>query len=185
MAFNDTLFQLGMDLTRSSTAQEEDFSRAAFNTEAQDSTRSPTAEHSVNSAGTTIFIDLHGAQRLDDVKSAERATKRAVESLGLKLKSLHLDRVAGGGVSGVAVLSSGHLSLQACSRTGFAAVDARGCAGLKPSSALLALAQAFGAREAVIRRKRTVTDLTVPALRVVPEATRKAPRQKAQAKKAA
>ena len=37
MAFNDTLFQLGMDLTRSSTAQEEDHSRAAFNTEVQDS----------------------------------------------------------------------------------------------------------------------------------------------------
>ena len=184
MAFNDTLFQLGMDLTRSSTAQEEDFSRAAFKTEVEDSTSPPT-EQSVNSAGTTIFIDLHGAKRLDDVKSAERATKCAVESLGLKLKSLHLDRVAGGGVSGVAVLGSGHLSLQACSRTGFAAVDARGCAGLKPASALLALAEAFGAREAVIRRERTSSALTVPALRVVPRAPRKVQRQKAQAKKAA
>ncbi len=93
MAFNDTLFQLGMDLTRSSTAQEEDHSRAAFITEVEDSKTSPAVEQSVSSAGTTIFIDLHGAKRLDDVKSAERATKRAVESLGLKLKSLHLDRV--------------------------------------------------------------------------------------------
>ena len=133
--------------------------------------RVPVVEQSVNTAGTTIFIDLHGAKRLDDVKSAERATKRAVESLGLKLKSLHLDRVAGGGVSGVAVLGSGHLSLQACSRTGFAAVDARGCAGLKPEVALLALANAFEAREAVIRRKRTGADLAVPALRVVRQST--------------
>jgi S-adenosylmethionine decarboxylase len=123
--------------------------------------------------------------RLDDVKSAERATKRAVENLGLKLKSLHLDRVAGGGVSGVAVLSSGHLSLQACSRTGFAAVDARGCDGLTPSAALLALASAFGAREAVIQRKRTASDVAVPALRVVQPAPRKAAqRQKARAKAA-
>lgn len=185
MAFNDTLFQLGMDLTRSSTAQKEDHARAAFTPEVEDSVTSPVVERSVsNSAGTTIFIDLHGAKRLDDVKSAERATKRAVESLGLKLKSLHLDRVAGGGVSGVAVLSSGHLSLQACSRTGFAAVDARGCDGLTPSQALLALAGAFEAREAVIRRRRPISDLAVPALRVVAKAPRKAQRQKAQAKAA-
>jgi S-adenosylmethionine decarboxylase len=184
MAFNDTLFQLGMDLTRSSTAQKEDHSRAAFNAEVQDPVTSPVVEQSVNTAGTTIFIDLHGAKRLDDVKSAERATKRAVENLGLKLKSLHLDRVAGGGVSGVALLSSGHLSLQACSRTGFAAVDARGCAGLKPEVALLALADAFGAREAVIQRKRTLSDLDVPALRVIAKAPRKAQRQRAQAKAA-
>ncbi|MFT3732195.1 MAG: S-adenosylmethionine decarboxylase [Hyphomicrobium sp.] len=184
MAFNDTLFQLGMDLTRSSTAQKEDHARAAFYTEVEDSLSSPVTERSVSSAGTTIFIDLHGAKRLDDVKSAERATKRAVENLGLKLKSLHLDRVAGGGVSGVAVLSSGHLSLQACSRTGFAAVDARGCNGLTPSKALLALANAFGAREAVIQRKRTASEVAVPAVRLVPAAPRKAQRQKAQAKAA-
>jgi S-adenosylmethionine decarboxylase len=185
MAFNDTLFQLGMDLTRSSTAQEEDHARAAFNTDVEGSFSSPViTDQSVPSAGTTIFIDLHGAKRLDDVKSAERATKRAVEKLGLKLKSLHLDRVAGGGVSGVAVLSSGHLSLQACSRSGYAAVDARGCPGLKPAVALLALADAFGAREAVIQRKRSLADLAVPALRVVAKAARKTQRQKAQARAA-
>lgn len=187
MAFNDTLFQLGMDLTRSSTAQKEDHARAAFNAEVEDSVTSPVAEPSIqssSSAGTTIFIDLHDAKCLDDIKSAERATKRAVQNLGLKLKSLHLDRVAGGGVSGVAVLSSGHLALQACSRTGFAAVDARGCSGLAPSQALLALASAFEAREAVIRRKRTAADVTVPALRVVPQGPRKAQRQKAQARAA-
>ena len=184
MAFNDTLFQLGMDLTRSSTAQKEDHARAAFNAEVEDSVTSPVAEPSIlsssSSAGTTIFIDLHGAKCLDDIKSAERATKRAVQNLGLKLKSLHLDRVAGGGASRVAVLSSGHLSLQACPRTGFAAVDARGCDGLTPSKALLALASAFGAREAVIQRKRTASVVEMPAARVV----RPAQRQKAQAKAA-
>jgi S-adenosylmethionine decarboxylase len=177
MAFNDTLFQLGMDLTRSSTAQEED-SRAEFNTDVDDS------KQSVPSAGTTISIDLHGAKRLGDIKSAERATKRAVENLGLKLESLHLDHVAGGGVSGVAVLSSGHLSLKACSRTGFATVDARGCDGLTPSLALLALASAFEAREAVIQRKRSASVVAMPAMRVVQPARRTAERQKAQAKAA-
>jgi S-adenosylmethionine decarboxylase len=184
MAFNDTLFQLGMDLTRSSTAQKEDHARPAFNAEVEDSLASPNVESSGTSAGTTISIDLHGAKRLDDIKSAERATKRAVESLGLKLKSLHLDRVAGGGVSGFAVLGSGHLALQACSRSGFAAVDARGCAGLKPEAALLALADAFEAREAVIQRKRAMPDVAVRTLRVVPKTARKTQRQKVQAKAA-
>ena len=141
---------------------------------------SPVAEQSVPSAGTTIFIDLHGAMRFDDVKSAEQATTRAVESLGLKLKRLHLDRTSGGDVSGVAVLSSGHLSLQACPRTGFAAVDARGCDGLTPSKVLLALASAFGAREAVIQRKRTASVVEMPVVRVA----RPALRQKAQARAA-
>src|SRR6185437_5438201 len=161
MAFNDTLFQLGMDLTRSSTAQKEDHSCAEFNAQVADPETSPIVEQSVSTAGTTIFIDLHGAKRLDDVKSAERATRRAVESMGLKLKSLHLDRVAGGGVAGVAVLGSGHLALQACSRTGFAAVDVRGCPGLKPAVALIALADAFGAREAVIQRKRARPEVSL------------------------
>ncbi len=184
MAFNDTLFQLGMDLTCSSTAQEEDHSRAAFNTEVEDSRTSPVSEQKRYSAGTTI-LSISTAPSASTTSSRPSVRRSAaVESLGLKLKSLHLDRVAGGGVSGVAVLSSGHLSLQACSRTGFAAVDARGCAGLKPASALLALADAFAAREAIIQRTRTASDVTVPALRVVPKAPRKAQRQKAQAKAA-
>ena len=184
MAFNDTLFQLGMDLTRSSTAQKEDHARSAFNDDVRSPDLSNSVEHSAGSVGTAIFIDLIGAKRLDDVKSAERATKRAVESMGLKLKSLHLDRVAGGGVSGVAVLSSGHLSLKACTRTNTAAVDASGCVGVTPAAALLALAGAFEAREAVIRRKRQAVDVAVPTLRVVQPAPRKVSRQKAQAKAA-
>ncbi len=184
MAFNDTLFQLGMDLTRSSTAQKEDHARAAFNDDVTDIKVSPRVEQSVNSAGTAIFIDLHGAKRLVDVKSAERATKRAAEMLGRKVRSLQLDRVAGGGVSGVAVLDRGEISLQACVRSGLAAVDARDCAGLRPEAALLAFASAFEAREAVIRRKRAPSSLIVPALRVVAKPQRRTARAKAQAKAA-
>ena len=183
MAFNDTLFQLGMDLTRSSTAQKEDHARAASHVEDSDSRWGPNSERRTSS-GTTIHIDLHGAKRLDDVKSAERATKRVVEMLGFGLRSLHLDRVAGGGVSGVAVLDRGQISVQACARTGIATIDARGCDGLRPESALLALAKAYEAREAVIRRQRKSSDLVLPALRVVPKTPRKSARQKAQAKAA-
>jgi len=184
MAFNDTLFQLGMDLTRSSTAQKEDHARAAFYEDVTDRVADPVVEQSVNTAGTTIFIDLHGAKRLDDVKSAERAMKRVVDTLGLKLKSLHLDRVAGGGVTGVAVLSSGHISVQACTRSRFAAIDARGCHGLTPEAALLAFAGAFEAREGVIQKLRKAATIVPPALRVVPKPARRATRAKADAKAA-
>ena len=44
MAFNDALFQLGMDLTRSSTAQEEDHSCAVSNAEVEDSVMSLIAD---------------------------------------------------------------------------------------------------------------------------------------------
>ena len=86
---------------------------------------------------------------------------------------------------GACKAQSASVTLQACTRTGFAAVDARGCAGLKPEVALLAFANAFEAREAVIRRKRPVSSLSVlPALHVVPRPARRAHRQKAQAKAA-
>lgn len=183
MAFNDTLFQLGMDLTRSSTAQKEDRARVEFFAQETDRDTYP-AEHNVKTAGTTIFIDLHGASRLGDVKSAERALKRAVEGMGLKLKSLHFDNVASGGVSGVAVLSSGHVSVQACSRSQFAAIDARGCLGLKPETALVALANAFEAREAVIRKVRTADPMAVPTLRIVPQSKGRSVKPKAEAKAA-
>ncbi len=173
MAFNDTLFQLGMDLIRSSTAQKEDHARAAFNVEVEDRSSGPI-DHSVSSAGTSVFIDLHGVKRLDDAKSVERAVKRAVECLGLKLKTVRSDRSAGGRVSGIATLSNGRVAFHACSRSGFATIDATGCAGLKPEAALIALANTFEAREAVIKRMRTTVPTTLPAPRVSAKASRKA-----------
>ncbi len=173
MAFNDTLFQLGMDLTRSSTAQKEDHARvAAFNDEVEDRFAGPI-DHSISSAGTSVFIDLHGAKRLDDAKSVERAIKRAVECLGLKLKAVRSDR-SGGRVSGIATLSNGRVAFQACSRSGFAAIDATGCAGLKPEAALIALANAFEAREAVIKRMRKTAPIALAPPRVSVKPSRKA-----------
>ncbi|PPC98315.1 MAG: S-adenosylmethionine decarboxylase [Hyphomicrobium sp.] len=184
MAFNDTLFQLGMDLTRSSTAQKEDYSCVESDADTVDRTSIPATTQSNIVAGTTLFIDLHGAKRLDDAKSVERAIKRAVEGFGMKLKSVHLDRVAGGGVTGVAKLATGHLSLQACSRSGLMAVDARGCAGLKPEAALIALANAFEAREAVIQKVRKAQAIALPTLRIVPQNDRKMAKTRSQAKAA-
>jgi S-adenosylmethionine decarboxylase len=183
MAFNDTLFQLGMDLTRSSTAQKEDHSCVEFDAEEADRHGDAAVPKSSTLAGSPLFIDLHGAKRLDDAKSAERAIKHAVESLGLRLKTVHVSRSAGRGVSGEAELSTGRLSLQACTRTGVAAIDAHGCAGLKPEAALIALANAFEAREAVIQKSRRAA-VKIVTLRTAPKVARKTAKQQSQAKAA-
>jgi S-adenosylmethionine decarboxylase len=173
MAFNDTLFQLGMDLTRSSTAQKEDHSCTEYVTETADRDSEPARTADDTNAGSTLFIDLHGAKQLGNAKSASRAVKRAVESLGMKLESVHLEPVLGGGVAGIVVLATGELSLHACKRSGRAAVDARGCAGLAPSSALIAFAKAFEAREAVIQKAPRRQAVNTAPVRLV---TAQAPR---------
>ncbi len=184
MAFNDTLFQLGMDLTRSSTAQKEDFSCVESDAETVDrssdtdfaktprSAKTGGSRLSSTDAGRSLSIDLNGAKRLDDVKSVERSIGRAVDSLRLKLSGLRLDRTAAGDVSGGATLASGQISLRTCARSGQVMLDALGCAGLKPELALIAFADAFGAREAVIMKARRPVAIMLPTLRIAPEITR-------------
>ena len=160
MAFDDALFQLGMDLTRSSTAQKEDHCVVAH--ELRNESVEEHAPPSTKVSGRNLFIDLHGA-RLGDAKSAERALKVALGKLGKELRSVEVHRLADGTLSGVAVLGIGHLSFQANPRTGFAAVDVRGCAGLDPHAAMFALADAFTAREAVIQTARASDVVFLPA----------------------
>ncbi len=74
MAFNDTLFQLGMDLTRSSTAQKEDHSYDVASVESVESVE-VSASNGSRLEGRNLYIDLHGAQRLSDAKSAERCAQ--------------------------------------------------------------------------------------------------------------
>jgi S-adenosylmethionine decarboxylase len=163
MAFNDTLFQLGMDLTRSSTAQKEDHSFVESVAERPVSEAEMAPKASAGHAGYHLIIDLHGAGRLIDAKSAERGMKSALLSLGKLPSSVHVSRVADGSLSGVAVLAVGHLSFQGNPKTGFAAIDVRGCVELDPHAAMFALADAFGAREAVIQKTRAADVVFLPA----------------------
>src|SRR5262249_47581249 len=104
MAFNDTLFQLGMDLTRSSPAQKEDLNATArvVRADAMDTNE----RNSVRFAGQHLLIDLFGARRLDDIEHVERTLKRCVEAAGATLLHIHLHHLTPqGGVTGVAVLA--------------------------------------------------------------------------------
>ena len=122
MAFNDTLFQLGMDLTRSSPAQTEDLVCTA--PVASDDRKDFFIERDgVRFAGTHLIIDLFGARRLDDLKFIERTLKHCVEVAGATLLHMHLHHFTpNGGVSGVAVLSESHISIHSWPAAGYAAL---------------------------------------------------------------
>jgi S-adenosylmethionine decarboxylase len=147
MAYHDTLFQLGMDLTRSSTAQKEDLGEAALfaaqTVEAahnsspvgrlasvaasspEPAPRVTRAESARNEAiGTHVTIDIHGSDMLRDLRSAVATLTRLVDAAGASLQHLHVHPVGeGGAVSGVAVLQNGHIAFHSRPEIGYAALD--------------------------------------------------------------
>ena len=123
MAYTDALFQLGMDLTRSSTAQKEDHGQTAH--VAQDVREDIFIERDgVRCAGTHLIVDLYGARRLDDLKLIKETLRRCVDVAGANALHTHLHRFAeDGGVSGVAVLAEGHISIRTWPKAGCVALD--------------------------------------------------------------
>jgi len=163
MAFNDTLFQLGMDLTRSSTAQEEDRRVAAHVAHEEDRRVAAHVAHEdrkdffierdgLRYAGTHLIVDLFGARRLDDLKHIERTLTRCVEVAGATLLHIHLHHFTpNGGVSGVAVLSESHISIHSWPEADYAALDVFMCGDAQPQKCIEILREAFSARDVVVK----------------------------------
>lgn len=158
MAFNDTLFQLGMDLTRSSTAQKEDFYGSA--PVAQEDWNGVAANRGdTNAAAQKLFIDLVGAKHLDSARGAEKALAQAFELAKGKLLSVDVRRMTKDGcLMGRATFAGGHATIEAWPMSGYVAVDVTMTLGLRPELVLTALMDAFAAREAMIKRSRTPAD---------------------------
>jgi S-adenosylmethionine decarboxylase len=155
MAYDDALFQLGMDLTRSSTAQKEDLSETtAHIAHKNDEDRKDffIERDGVRFAGTHLIIDLFGARRLDDIKHIERTLKRCVEAAGATLLHTHLHHFTpNGGVSGVAVLAESHISIHSWPEADYAALDVFMCGDAKPHLAISVLKEAFEADDVVVK----------------------------------
>jgi len=142
MAYQDALFQLGMDLTRSSTAQKEDHgeSAPAAHVEKKDC----HVERNMRFAGTHLSIDLIGADRIGELPVIEAALKRCVEAAGAKLLHIHLHHVAPhGGVSGIVVLAEGQISLLSRPALRYAALDVFVGGKVKPHLAIEVLKEVF------------------------------------------
>ena len=143
MAYTDALFQLGMDLTRSSTAQKEDHGHSAL-AQTEDRKDYFIERDGVRCAGTHLIIDLFGAQRLDDLRHIKETLRRCVEAAGANLLHIHLHRHTDKtGISGAAVLAEGHMSVHSWPETGYLALDAFMGRDAKPELAIDVAKQAF------------------------------------------
>ena len=152
MAYDDALFQLGMDLTRSSTAQEEDLNATSVEEVREERKDFFIERDGVRFARTHLIIDLFGARRLDDLKWVEETLKRCVEVAGATLLHIHLHHFTpNGGVSGVAVLSESHISVHSWPEADYAAFDVFMCGEAKPHLAVEVLRQAFEAEDVVVK----------------------------------
>lgn len=152
MAFNDTLFQLGMDLTRSSPAQKEDLHATQGARVALEDT---TEDRGISqAAGRHLIIDLYGAYGLDDIGHVERTLKRCVEASGATLLHLHLHPLKPtGGVTGVAVLEESHIAIHSWPESGYAALDVFMSGRADPARVVPVLREAFAAREVRVTKQ--------------------------------
>ncbi len=151
MAYQDALFQLGMDLTRSSPAHEEDLSCVA---RVERADRNGSAEFVTK----TIVIDLVGAGQLASVKTAERAVARALDFARANLLKASLKRAPKtGAITGSVLFEGGHVAIEAWPSSGYVAIDVM-ANGLRPEIVLTAFADAFEAREAIVKKVRLPSD---------------------------
>src|SRR5665648_209698 len=152
-----------MDLTRSSTAQEEDRRVAAHVAHEQDRREAAHVAHEdrkdffierdgMRYAGTHLLVDLFGARRLDDLEHIQSTLKRCVEVAGATLLHIHLHHFTpNGGVSGVAVLSESHISIHSWPEYGYAALDVFMCGDTDPRATIDVLKEAFSPGRVVVK----------------------------------
>ena len=202
MAYHDTLFQLGMDLTRSSTAQKEENAASApvapkiVPMPVEQDTAELIKERTdyfierdgVRYAGNHLLIDVFGGSRLDDLKHIEATMKRCVEVAGATLLHIHLHHFTpNGGVSGVAVLSESHISMHSWPEANFASFDVFMCGEAKPELCVNVLREAFSARDVLVKTFKRGEELAALEWQAArkPESTNVVRATKQRAKKAA
>jgi S-adenosylmethionine decarboxylase len=99
----------------------------------------------VRCAGVHLIIDLHGADRLDDIEHIEATLRRCVEAARATLLHIHVHHFQPNGVSGVAVLAESHISIHTWPDAHYAALDVFMCGTANPDACVPVLREAFGA----------------------------------------
>jgi len=153
-AFDDALFQLGMDLDRgSSTAQTEEKHTLVGSIASTDDRKDYFCERDgVRFAGTHLIVDVLNGSRLDDIAHIEQTFRRCIDVAGATLLHIHMHHFTpNGGVSGVAVLSESHISIHSWPEFGYAALDIFMCGHAKPHLAIDVIREAFRPSEIIVK----------------------------------
>ena len=100
----------------------------------------------VHCAGVHLIVDLHGAERLDDIELIEATLRRCVEAAQATLLHIHVHHFHPNGVSGVAVLAESHISIHTWPDIGYAALDVFMCGKASPDACIPVLRKAFKAK---------------------------------------
>jgi S-adenosylmethionine decarboxylase len=100
----------------------------------------------VRCAGVHLIVDLHGAERLDDIDHIEVTLRRCVSAAQATLLHIHLHHFQPSGVSGVAVLAESHISIHTWPEAGYAALDVFMCGSANPDACIPVLREAFSAK---------------------------------------
>jgi S-adenosylmethionine decarboxylase len=100
----------------------------------------------VRCAGVHLIVDLHGAERLDDIDHIEATLRRCVSAAQATLLHIHLHHFQPSGVSGVAVLAESHISIHTWPEAGYAALDVFMCGSANPDACIPVLRDAFSAK---------------------------------------
>ncbi len=154
MAYSDTLFQLGMDLTRSSPAQEED------SIDQVQALHGDRTDVGVSFHSSRLYINLSGAKSIGSGKQVERALGHALDFIKADVKLIDIRRAdPRGWISGHAELADGHVTVDACPAKGIVAVDMVRRGSLRPDVAMTAFVDAFAAREVTLKKQRTDAEL--------------------------
>lgn len=149
MARVASFFQLGTDLdpgSRQSQAEERFPVAPAGPRRGSDGDRKDffIERDGLRFAGVHLIIDLHEAERLDDLDYVERALRDCIAASGASLLHIHLHHFTpNGGVSGVAVLAESHISVHTWPECGYAAFDVFMCGDTKPHRTVEVLKRAF------------------------------------------
>jgi len=154
MAYNDALFQLGMDLTRSSPAQEED------SIDQVQVLHGDRNDDDICIRSSQLIIDLSGSKVLGSGKAVERALSDALSFIKANVSRIGVRRVDHRGwISGSAALADGYVTIDACPAKGTVAIDVVSRSGLRPEVVMTAFADAFAAREVTVKKQRTEAEI--------------------------
>lgn len=149
MTSQNALLRSGKRLGSLGTARNEEKKaklKVAAASVAEDSQSHFATRKGVRCAGVHLIVDLHGAERLDDLDHIETTLRRCVEAAGATLLHIHLHHFQPNGVSGVAVLAESHISIHTWPDAGYAALDVFMCGTADPDTCIPVLRQAFSAK---------------------------------------